>query len=77
MLHQENGELHVLSWWQHELHVGDGLRESPDARLRSVIVPRFLYVQGTDWASADELSPEMEKRMKLRLKDMKSIQFSP
>lgn len=43
--------------------------------FRSVIVPRFLYVDDSGWLVGGTLNPEIEDRMKLLLEDMKEIQL--
>jgi len=45
--------------------------------FRSVIVPRFLYVNTKNWEDTNALSPEISKRMKLLLDDMQAIQVNP
>ena len=42
--------------------------------FRSVIVPRFVYVEESGWNEGSVLKPEMEERMDLLLDDMKEIQ---
>ena len=42
--------------------------------FRSVIVPRFLYVESSDWGDNGALSPAIEERMARLQEDMKSIQ---
>ena len=43
--------------------------------FRSIIVPRFLYVnKQTNWESDDSLSPEIEERMKRLVEDLREVQ---
>jgi FMN reductase len=42
--------------------------------FRSVIVPRFLYVEDSSWDDELVLKPEIEERMDLLLDDMNAIQ---
>ena len=43
--------------------------------FRSVIVPRFLYVDDSGWLEGVTLKPEIEDRIHLLLEDMKEIQI--
>ena len=44
--------------------------------FRSVIVPRFLYVDKSSWGEDGSLNPKVDERMKLLLQDMKDIQVA-
>jgi NAD(P)H-dependent FMN reductase len=44
--------------------------------FRSIIVPRFLYVEPSDWVSENNISSEIKTRMDLLLHDMNSISYS-
>ena len=49
---------------------------SPSRVVRSVIVPRFVYVQGSDWADEQTLKPALQERVQLLWAEMKSIQVT-
>ena len=42
--------------------------------FRTVIVPRFLYVDDSGWVDGITVTPEINDRMELLLEDMKEIQ---
>lgn len=44
--------------------------------FRTVIVPRFVYAQKSDWSEEGELSKEIEERLLLLYDDMKAISVS-
>lgn len=45
--------------------------------FRAVIVPRFLYVTGSDWTEDGCLDPEIEGRLQLLYEDMARIAVAP
>ena len=45
--------------------------------FRAVIVPRFLYVTGSDWSEDGVLDPEIEGRLQLLYEDMARITVAP
>ena len=42
--------------------------------FRSVIVPRFLYVDGDGWVDENSLSPQIHERLERLRDDMSEIQ---
>lgn len=45
--------------------------------FRCIIVPRFLYVQSSDWKNEQELNDQINTRLNNLIDDMNSIQVKP